>query len=150
VVLNALVNFGIIFGLFIVFLIASGNFPGWTFFAILPLLLVQVLFAIGLAMIAGVLNVFFRDVGQFVTIAMQFWFWLTPIVYPATILPAEVRPLLDWNPMAPLIQGYQAVLVHGTAPDWSAVATVAVLAPLLCVFGMRLFRKRAGEMVDEL
>jgi lipopolysaccharide transport system permease protein len=150
VVLNALVNFGIIFGLFIVFLIASGNFPGWTFFAILPLLLVQVLFAIGLAMIAGVLNVFFRDVGQFVTIAMQFWFWLTPIVYPATILPAEVRPLLDWNPMAPLIQGYQAVLVHGTAPDWSAVAKVAVLALLLCVFGMRLFRKRAGEMVDEL
>jgi lipopolysaccharide transport system permease protein len=81
---------------------------------------------------------------------MQFWFWLTPIVYPATILPAEVRPLLDWNPMAPLIQGYQAVLVHGTAPDWSAVAKVAVLALLLCVFGMRLFRKRAGEMVDEL
>ncbi len=150
VVLNALVNFGIIFGLFVVFLIASGNFPGWTFFAIVPLLLVQVLFAIGLAMIAGVLNVFFRDVGQFVTIAMQFWFWLTPIVYPATILPPEVRPLLDWNPMAPIIQGYQAVLVHGAAPDWSAVAKVALLALLLCVFGMRLFRKRAGEMVDEL
>jgi len=150
VVLNALVNFGIIFGLFVVFLIVSGNFPGLAFFAIVPLLLVQVLFAIGLAMIAGVLNVFFRDVGQFVTIAMQFWFWLTPIVYPATILPPNVRPLLDWNPMAPLIQGYQAILVHGTAPDWAGVARVAVLALLLCAFGMRLFRKRAGEMVDEL
>jgi lipopolysaccharide transport system permease protein len=150
VVLNALVNFGIIFGLFIVFLVATGNFPGLMFFAIAPLLLVQVLLAIGLAMIAGVLNVFFRDVGQFVTIAMQFWFWLTPIVYPITILPAEVRGLLAWNPMAPLIGGYQAVLVHGTAPDWLAVAKVGVLALLLCAFGMRLFRKRAGEMVDEL
>lgn len=150
VVLNALVNFGIIFGLFVVFLVATGNFPGLVFAALLPVLLVQVLLAIGLAMIAGVLNVFFRDVGQFVTIAMQFWFWLTPIVYPASILPAEVRPLLAWNPMVPLIQSYQAILVHGRQPDWSAIWPVALLALLLCVFGMRLFRKRAGEMVDEL
>ena len=150
VVLNALVNFGIIFGLFLVFLIATGNFPGWMFAALLPVLLVQVLLAIGLAMIAGVLNVFFRDVGQFVTIAMQFWFWLTPIVYPATILPPEVREMLGWNPMFPLIQAYQAVLVHGNAPDWGAIGWVALLSLLLCAFGMRLFRKRAGEMVDEL
>jgi lipopolysaccharide transport system permease protein len=150
VVLNALVNFAIIFSLFLVFLIATGNFPGLVFAALLPVLLVQVLLAIGLAMIVGVLNVFFRDVGQFVTIAMQFWFWLTPIVYPATILPPEVRALMAWNPMAPLIGAYQAVLVHGAAPDWAAIWPVALLALLLCVFGMRLFRKRAGEMVDEL
>jgi lipopolysaccharide transport system permease protein len=111
---------------------------------------VQVLLAIGLGMIAGVLNVFFRDVGQFVTIAMQFWFWLTPIVYPATILPADVRPLLGWNPMARIIGAYQAVLVQGAAPDWRALFPVFVLAVVLCLFGLRLFRRRAGEMVDEL
>ena len=150
VVLNALVNFGIIFGLFVLFLLASGNFPGLMFATLLPVLVVQVLLAIGIGMIAGVLNVFFRDVGQFVTIALQFWFWLTPIVYPATILPEQIRPLLAWNPMAPLIGAYQNVLVHGASPDWGAIAPIAVLAVLLCVFGMRLFRKRAGEMVDEL
>jgi lipopolysaccharide transport system permease protein len=150
VVLSALLNFAIIFGLFTVFLLASGTFPGWVYFSILPVLVVQVLLAIGLGMIAGVLNVFFRDVGQFVTIAMQFWFWLTPIVYPATILPADVRPLLDWNPMARVIGAYQAVLVQGTAPDWRALLPVFVLAVALCLFGLRLFRRRAGEMVDEL
>jgi lipopolysaccharide transport system permease protein len=150
VVLNALLNFGIIFGLFTVFLLASGTFPGWIFFALLPVLALQVLLAIGIGMIAGVLNVFFRDVGQFVTIAMQFWFWLTPIVYPASILPADVRPLLDWNPMAHVIRAWQDVLVKGTAPDWAGLAPVALLALLLCAFGLRLFRRRAGEMVDEL
>jgi lipopolysaccharide transport system permease protein len=150
VMLNALVNFGIIFGLFTVFLLASGNFPGWLFVTLLPVLVLQVLLAIGIGMVAGVLNVFFRDVGQFVTIALQFWFWFTPIVYPSSILPANVRPLLSWNPMARVIEAYQTVLVEGRAPDWASLAPVALLAVLLCVFGLRLFRKRSGEMVDEL
>jgi lipopolysaccharide transport system permease protein len=150
VVLNALVNFGIIFGLFTVFLLGSGSFPGWVFLALLPVLLLQVLLAIGLGMIAGVLNVFFRDVGQFMTIAMQFWFWLTPIVYPASILPSDVREMLGWNPMARVIEAYQAILVQGQAPDWRALLPVALLALFLCVLGLRLFRRRAGEMVDEL
>ena len=150
VVLNALVNFGIIFGLFTVFLVASGSFPGVVFLALLPVLLLQVLLGIGLGMIAGILNVFFRDVGQFLTIAMQFWFWLTPIVYPASILPPEVRGLLGWNPMARVIEAYQVILVQGHAPDWRALLPVALLAALLCVLALRLFRRRAGEMVDEL
>jgi lipopolysaccharide transport system permease protein len=150
VVLNALVNFGIIFGLFTLFLAFSGNFPGWVFAAVLPVLALQVLLAVGIGMIAGVLNVFFRDVGQFVAIALQFWFWLTPIVYPASILPPGVRAVLGWNPMAALVQAWQDILVKGAAPDWPALARVALLALLLCIFGLRLFRKRSGEMVDEL
>jgi len=150
VVLNALVNFGIIFGVFTLFLIGTGNFPGWVFAAALPLLALQVLLAIGIGMIAGVLNVFFRDVGQLVGIGLQFWFWFTPIVYPASILPAGARALLAWNPMASVVQAWQDILARGQAPDWAALARVALLAALLCVFGLRLFRKRSGEMVDEL
>jgi lipopolysaccharide transport system permease protein len=150
VVLNALVNFGIIFGLFTLFLIGSGTFPGLVFFTIVPVLVLQVLLAIGIGMVAGVLNVFFRDVGQFVAIALQFWFWFTPIVYPPSILPPNVRDLLAYNPMAAVIGAYQTVLVKGLAPDWASLIPATVLALLLCVFGMRLFRKRSGEMVDEL
>lgn len=150
VVLNALLNFGIIFGLFTVFLVASGNFPGWIYLAIVPVLIIEVLFAIGLGMVLGVLNVFFRDVGQFFSIFVQFWFWFTPIVYTPAILPEGARGVLAFNPMAHLIAAYQNILVSGTAPHWSSLLPAAVIALLLCAFGMRLFRKRAGEMVDEL
>jgi lipopolysaccharide transport system permease protein len=150
VVLNALVNFGIIFGLFTAFLVISGNFPGWSFFALFPVLAVQVALAIGLGITLGVLNVFFRDVGQFFGIALQFWFWFTPVVYPAAALPANIRPLLAWNPMAPVIMAYQDILVHHTLPHWRSLAPACLLAAVLCLLGMHLFRRRAGEMVDEL
>lgn len=150
VVLNGLVNFGIIFALFLVFLVATGNFPGMVFFALIPVLLIQILLAIGLGMVSGILNVFFRDVGQFVTIAMQFWFWLTPIVYPITILPDTIRPWMAYNPMAAVIGAHQAILVQGQMPDWNALIPATLLALLLCILGLRLFRKRSGEMVDEL
>jgi lipopolysaccharide transport system permease protein len=150
VVLNALVNFAIIFGLFTVFLLLSGQFPGAVFFLLLPVLALQVLLAIGLGLVLGVLNVFFRDVGQFFQIFIQFWFWFTPIVYPASILPPPVRAMLVWNPMAAVIQSYQTILVNGRAPDWASLLPAAALALLLCLLGMQLFRKRAGEMVDEL
>lgn len=150
VVLNAGLNFAIIFGLFTGFLILSGNFPGWVFLAVFPILLVQIVFSIGLGITLGVLNVFFRDVGQFFGIFLQFWFWLTPIVYPLTILPEEVRPLLVLNPMSPIITAYQNILVNGQWPQWETLLPVTLFGALLCVLGMRLFRKRAGEMVDEL
>jgi lipopolysaccharide transport system permease protein len=150
VVLNALVNFAIIFGLFTVFLIVSGTFPGWIYLAIFPVLALQVLFAIGLGMVLGVLNVFFRDVGQFFGILLQVWFWFTPIVYPASALPPAVRELLVWNPMAAVIGAYQQVLVNGQMPHWGSLLPAAIVGLGCCALGLALFRKRSGEMVDEL
>ncbi|CAJ93980.1 Transport permease protein [Cupriavidus necator] len=150
VVLNAGLNFAIIFSLFVAFLLASGSFPGWIFLAIFPVLALQVMFSIGLGIILGVLNVFFRDVGQLMGVVLQFWFWLTPIVYPLTVLPEAVRPFVELNPMTPIVSAYQSVLVRGVAPDWSSLIPMLVLATVLCLVGMALFRKRSGEMVDEL
>jgi len=150
VVLNAGVNFAMIFGLFILFLLVSGNLPGWALLGLIPLLLIQVAFAIGLGIILGVLNVFFRDVGQFFNVIMQFWFWLTPIVYSDQILPEAMRPWLEINPMAPLMAAYQGILVAGEWPDLRNLWLITLLAVLSCTLGYRLFRKRAGEMVDEL
>lgn len=150
VVLNAGTNFAIIFGLFTVFLIASHNFPGLVFAGVLPVLLIQIVFSIGLGIVVGVLNVFFRDVGQFFTVLLQFWFWFTPVVYPASILPPVVRDWVDLNPMVPIITAYQQILVHGQWPQWPALLYPAVLAVILSVLGMRLFRRHVGEMVDEL
>jgi lipopolysaccharide transport system permease protein len=150
VVVIALLNFTIVFSLFAVFLLATGNFPGLVFLALLPVLALLVLFAIGIGVSLGVLNVFFRDVGQFFTIFMQFWFWLTPIVYPISILPEAIAAMVALNPMTPLMGAFQDVLVHARWPSWERLLPVALLATVLCWFGQRLFRRHSGELVDEL
>lgn len=150
VVLNAVSNFAIIFSLFVIFLLLSQSFPGIGFVALFPVLAIQIAFSIGLGITVGVLNVFFRDVGQFFGVLLQFWFWLTPIVYPASILPEGVQRYLHLNPMTPLVTAYQDILVHGQWPQWESLVGPAVLALVFCLLAMRMFRKRVGELVDEL
>lgn len=150
VVANGLVNFIIIFSLFTIFLVATGNFPGLPFLAMVPVLMIVVAFAIGLGVTLGVLNVFFRDVGQFFGIFLNFWFWTTPIVYPISILPEGLQSWMRFNPMAGIVQASQTILMQGKWPDWAALGWITVVAALLCLLGLRLFRRHAGEMVDEL
>lgn len=150
VVANALINFSIIFGLFVLFLFVSGNFPGLPILALIPVILVLVLFAIGLGITLGVLNVFFRDVGQFFGIFLTFWFWLTPIVYSTSILPIPVQSLINLNPMVSIVAACQGILVNGLWPDWSSLVPAAGLAFVFCTLGFILFRGKSGEMVDEL
>lgn len=150
VVANALLNFAIVFSLFTVFLLVTGTFPGLVFIALVPVLALLVLFAIGLGVTLGILNVFFRDVGQFFNIFLQFWFWLTPIVYPANILPEHAARYMGLNPMSRIVGAFQEVLVHARWPDWWRLWPVLVLAVLLCALGLRLFRRHSGELVDEL
>lgn len=150
VVITATLNFAIIFGLFTLFLLLSGAFPGWVYFALFPVLLLHVLLAVGLGMLLGVLNVFFRDVGQAMSVVLQFWFWLTPIVYPVSILPETAQRLLGLNPVLYVMQAYQNVLVNAAMPDWLSLWPVGVFTLLVCLLAWRVFRKHADDLVDEL
>jgi lipopolysaccharide transport system permease protein len=71
-------------------------------------------------------------------------------VYPITILPKSGQDLMMYNPLAPILGATQNVLVQGLWPNWIDLIYSAVLGLTLCVFGWRLFKKRSGEMVDEL
>ena len=148
--LSSTVNFAIIFGLFLCVLLAVGRFPGWVVLAMLPLLALQQAFALGLGILLGVLNVFFRDVAQLVGVALQFWFWLTPIVYSTALLPAQVRVAFAWNPMARLVGAYQQILLAGTWPDWSQFGLHAVGALAILILAFVAFDRLEGEMIDEL
>lgn len=150
VLINCSINFAIVFVLFLSFLVFSNQFPGWVIFAFILVLILQVALAMGLGIIVGVLNVFFRDVGQFFAIFLQFWFWLTPVVYSITLVPEVLRQILIFNPMTPIIVAYQGIFLQAQEPSWLSLWPTLVVAILLNALGLRLFRKHQVEMVDEL
>jgi lipopolysaccharide transport system permease protein len=150
VVLSALVNFAIAFGVFMVFLVVSDRFPGWVALAAIPVIGLLVVFATGLATFLGTLNVYSRDVGHAVTVLMQFWFWLTPIVYPISVVPAFVRDWFAFNPMMPIVVALQRIFVEGTAPQWESLALPIVAAAVALFAGAMTFRANADDIADEL
>lgn len=150
VALSVLIDFAIVFFLYLVFLLITCNFPGWEVLAFPAVFLIQVVFSLGLGLLTATLNVFFRDVGQFVGVVLQFWFWLTPIVYNADILPEQIRLLLWLNPLYPLVTTYHDIFLNHAWPDWWGLSGVTVLALGLLLLSGHLFLKLAGEIVDEL
>ena len=106
--------------------------------------------ALGLGLALGVLNVFMRDIGQVVPVVLQFLYWFTPVVYMANVIPEQYRGALAFNPLIPIIAGYQDVLLYNRAPDWAGLGVTALVAAVLLVFALMLFRKASPEMVDQL
>lgn len=150
VITNALVNFLIVFSIFTFFLVITGEFPGIVYISVIPLIFVLVILAIGLGITLGVMNVFFRDVGMLFSIVLQFWFWLTPIVYSPAILPLQFQNIVKLNPMLSVISSFQKIFVQHQWPHWPDLLYPLLLGTLLCMLGMRLFNKHSGDMVDEL
>lgn len=150
VTFSSFVNFLIIFSLFIIFLIMTGNFPGWIIISVVPVIIIQMVLTVGLGVILGVMNVFVRDVSQFISILLQFWFWFTPIVYISKTLPEWAQNALKYNPMATIIKSYHDIFLYRHAPDWWALIPIALISVILFLLGWALFRKHSADIVDEL
>jgi lipopolysaccharide transport system permease protein len=107
-------------------------------------------FAFGLGVLLGIFNVFTRDIAQVLGIVLQFWFWLTPIVYTREMLPAHLRRFIDLNPLYPMVRMYQDALVWNRVPEWPALVWPTVLALSLMVGSLVLFRRATADLVDAL
>ncbi|MCF6281520.1 MAG: ABC transporter permease [Candidatus Polarisedimenticolaceae bacterium] len=117
---------------------------------LIPLTLIVAMLAMGIGLILGVMNVFLRDIGQVVPIILQMLFWFTPIVYPIIIIPEDYHHWLNLNPMYPLTDAYQQILVYGNTPQWDGVLIIAAVGLLLAGASLFMFRRASAEMVDAL
>lgn len=132
-----------------IFLLLGHNFT-LAMLWLLPLTLIMTGFALGVGLVLGVINVFVRDLGQAVPIVLQMWFWFTPIVYPASIIPEGYRDWLNYNPIYHFTAAYQEILVYGHPIDTSGLVVISVITLLLLLLSLFLFHRSSEEMVDVL
>jgi lipopolysaccharide transport system permease protein len=148
--ISAMVQIAILLACFLAFLVISGNFPGIALLGMLPVLGITALFAMGLGLLLSTVNVFYRDVEQTTSLVLQFWFWVTPIVYPIAALPQFMQGVLSWNPLWPLVRAMQEIFLEHRFPDWSTLAYPLALSLGLAMMARLAFGRLSNELVDEL
>lgn len=117
----------------------------------LPVLLIpQLLATIGLGWLMASLGVFIRDMAQVNQLALQACMYLTPILYPESLVPPNYRWLVDWNPMAPLIRSYRQILLEGQPPDWQGLLVTVVFGLVCFGFGYWWFERTKKAFADVL
>jgi lipopolysaccharide transport system permease protein len=147
-VLAGLLDLAIGFALLLGMLAYYGIVPTLNM-ALLPLFVLQALAtALGVGLWLSALNALYRDVRYVVPFAVQIWMFASPVVYPASLVPAEWRWLYGLNPMAGVIEGFRwAVTGSGEAPGATLLASsLAVL--LILVSGLIYFQRMESKIAD--
>src|ERR1700752_591931 len=117
----------------------------------LPVLLIpQLLFALGAAWLIASLGVFLRDIAQGITLLLMAWMYLTPIIYPESIVPERFRGWINWNPFTALIRCYRRIFLEGLPPDWSGLGYFSAVAIVVFVFGYWWFARTRKNFADVL
>jgi ABC-type polysaccharide/polyol phosphate export permease len=152
---------------------------GWTLLALPILAVIMFALALGLSLLVAAGNVYFRDIEYLVTIALQVWFFATPIIYSlyghVHRVDGRGRPIEDTtgilyridhsgnalapvfkyvlyaNPMTWIETAFQDVIAFHEWPEhWLQVGTVAVLSGLTLLFGLTVFNRLQGHFAEEL
>ncbi|HEY6805332.1 MAG TPA: ABC transporter permease [Pyrinomonadaceae bacterium] len=114
-----------------------------------PVLLVpQLLLAIGAAWLLASLGVFLRDIVQGVSLVLMAWMYMTPIIYPETIVPERFRFLINLNPFTPLVRCYRRIFLDAQAPDWTGLGYFSLIALIVFVFGYWWFARTRKSFAD--
>lgn len=116
------------------------------FLPLVYLPLVLLCLAIGWA--ASALGVFFRDIAQVAPLAAQLLLFGTPIFYPPDLVPEPFDTVLALNPLTTVVEGFRAVILFGTAPDWGAWAAVSLAFAALAVLAYWLFQRLRPAFAD--
>jgi lipopolysaccharide transport system permease protein len=147
---EALVDAFFMFAAMLVIDAMVGVFPN-PLFVLLPLvLLIQVALMLGLMFIVSWMSVIVRDIPQLISVLLQILFYLSPIIYPVSIIPHRFQFLVNLNPVALLVQAYRDVIVYDRQPDWFSLVYPAALGVALLVFGYRHFKANEDRFADML
>lgn len=149
-VVSALVQFLIMYTVLVPTALITGAGLSTAWAALLPVVVLQTAFTAGLGLLLATAYVFVRDARHLLDVALQVWFWLTPIVYAASLAPEALRRWLALNPMLHFITAYQDIVTRHATPSLATFALLTALAVVSLTAGWTVFsraQKRFAEYV---
>jgi ABC-2 type transport system permease protein len=157
VVLTGAFNTGLNLIVVMVFILAWGVDPTWTWLLFPLALLLLLIFTTAVAMLLSALYVRFRDVAIIWSVVSTVLFYGTPILYPIEVVPEQYRDLILLNPLAPIFEQIRVWVIDPSAPtavDAAGGAADLIPAAIIfvgaCVLGIRIFTREAPRIAEDL
>jgi ABC-type polysaccharide/polyol phosphate export permease len=142
----------LVFGLIILagMMVFYGHPPTETAVWLPVLFAIHLIFTLGLTYPLAALNLFFHDVRFLVNVALTLWFYLTPVIYPLSIVPEEYRFIYNINPNALFIDAYRRVLLYDEIPSIEKTMLGLVIAVGTFLIGYYLFKRMEPSFADSI
>ena len=138
-VIGAGAHFVFAFGVLLIVAVPFGFYPSAYALLVVPIALVQLTLTTGIAFFISALNVFLRDTDKIINYVFRMGFFLSPALYPASIVPDKFRPIYDLNPFVTLFDAYRAIVMEHSMPEWSSLGIVAGASIVVLVLGYLFF-----------
>jgi ABC-type polysaccharide/polyol phosphate export permease len=123
---------------------------GWSLLALPVVMGVQFIFTLGIVLILGTFNVFFRDLRYIVSNLLMALFFLTPIMYDISGIPARFQFFLKLNPVEHIINDYRSIFFYNTWPDWRDTSVVVAISIVLVILGAWVFESNRESFAEYL
>jgi len=107
----------------------------------IPLLLLQILFMAGCALLLSMGAVFFQDVEYLFKMVILVWMFGSSVIYPIEFSDPVLQTIVELNPMTPILDGYRSLLILGQLPDLWVLARTALFVVLLLAVAFSAFRR---------
>jgi ABC-type polysaccharide/polyol phosphate export permease len=143
---NFLLSLPLLFGLLLFF----GVTFGWALLALPLIMAAQFALTLGLTLIVSAVSVRYRDIPPILGHVMTFWFFLTPIIYPLTSVPEQLRTLLAMNPITPFFVAYQEALLYNRLISWETFGLMVCVGAIALLVGVVVFERLRWSLVEEI
>lgn len=148
IILTELFLFFISILLGIVFLLIVSQPITWVFLWMIPIMILQTLFAFGIGAIFSLFTPFFKDLKEAVPVAIQLWFWMTPILYMKEMLEKDYSFLLTYNPFFYFVEIYQNIFLYSKEPNMNSIIIILIVTSCSLIIAGILYKKMISTIKD--
>lgn len=147
-VLTHLANFLFAVPLLLIFMYICGVTPGLEMLTLPVVILVELTFVLGLGLALSALNVYYRDIQHILANLITLWFFLCPIIYPASNVPEKLRFTLWLNPVALFTEMYQGIFVDNSWPQWEILVLTGAISLITLIVGAMIFERYRDNFAE--
>lgn len=115
---------------------------------ILPILFIETILVVGLSLALSTINVWFRDIQHALALMIQLWMYISPVLYPISIVPEKYKTLYCINPMVGILENFRRVLFHGTDPDLYTLSISLGVSLAVFLGGYIFFKSQEFKFAD--